>query len=91
MPERDFRDQLAIPSLPVYLKGQGLHTTYMGGFYERHSAWWFYAGFREIHDSDMTGIETADELTPSVLGWIERNAQKNDHSALARRAGQCQR
>jgi len=55
-----------------------LHTCYIGGFGRRHSLWTFYAGYREIHDTGGGGMESAEEVTPTALDWIERNAQKED-------------
>jgi hypothetical protein len=40
--------------------------------------WWFYAGFREIHDTGLGGLESAEQVTPTVLDWIGRNARKDD-------------
>jgi len=75
---RGFRDSLSSTSLPATLKQVGLHTVFIGGFGERHSAWCFYAGFREIYDTGKGGMESAEEVTPTVLDWIERNAAKDD-------------
>jgi arylsulfatase A-like enzyme len=75
---RGFRDSLSSTSLPATLKQAGLHTVFIGGFGERHSAWCFYAGFREIYDTGKGGMESAEEVTPTVLDWIERNAAKDD-------------
>lgn len=75
---RGFRDSLSASSLPAMLKQAGLYTTYIGGFGERHSAWSYYAGFREIYDTGMGGMESAEHVTPTALDWIERNAQKDN-------------
>ncbi|WP_062406396.1 hypothetical protein [Paenibacillus naphthalenovorans] len=45
-------------------------------FAERHSSWTFYAGFNEIHNTGKCGMESAEEVTPAVLNWIEHNARK---------------
>lgn len=73
-PGRGFRDSLSTSSLPAMLKKAGLHTVFIGGFGERHSSWSFYAGFREIHDTGKGGMESAEDVSPTVLDWIERNA-----------------
>lgn len=75
---RDFHSILARNSLPAILKSHDLYTTFIGGFGERHSAWWFYAGFREIHDTGLGGLESAENITPTVLKWIDRNANNDN-------------
>jgi choline-sulfatase len=76
--ERGFRDHLSSSSLPAVLKKAGLHTVYVGGFGERHSSWSYYAGFREIYDTGLGGMESAEDVTPTALDWIERNAHKDN-------------
>jgi choline-sulfatase len=77
--QRGFRDSMASGgSLVNVLRDAGLHTSYIGGFGERHSAYWFYAGFHEVHDTAMGGMESAEHVTPSVMEWIEHNAQKDN-------------
>lgn len=56
----------------------GLHTVSVSPFGERHSAWWFYAGFREMYNTGKRGQEIADEVVPTALDWIERNGDKDD-------------
>lgn len=77
-PERGFRDRLSSSSLPAVLKQAGLYTAYVGGFGERHSSWSYYAGFREIYDTGKGGMESAEDVTPVALDWIERNAHKDN-------------
>lgn len=48
-----------------------LRTATVSPFAERHSAWWFYAGFREMYDTGKRGMEIADDvltLTPNGCG-----------------------
>lgn len=71
---RHFRDRMAADSLPATMRWAGLKTALISPFGERHSAWWFYAGFNEVHNTGKGGIESAEEITPTVLDWIERNA-----------------
>jgi len=78
-PKRDFRDTLSTDSLPAFLKEQkGFYTVFIGGFGERHASWSFYAGFREILDTGKWGGESAEDVTPTVLNWIGRNASRDN-------------
>ncbi len=76
---RGFRDQLYTDSLPGWLAAElKLHTCYIGGFGARHALWSFYAGFREIHDTGLQGMESAEQVTPAVIEWMDRNAEKEN-------------
>ncbi|MHC5056028.1 MAG: sulfatase [Planctomycetota bacterium] len=75
---RHFRSRLDKESLFSVFRAAGLHTASVSPFAERHSAWWFYAGFNEMHNTGRGGGESAEEITPVVLDWIERNASKDD-------------
>lgn len=77
-PEREFGGGLGANSLPGRLRQAGLHTASISPFAERHSAWWFYAGFMEMHNTGRRGGESAEEVTPTALDWIERNAASDD-------------
>ena len=75
---RGFRDKLAQQSLPAFLRSVGFKTVSISPFAERHSAWHFYAGFSEMHNTGKGGMESAEEVTPTVLQWIEQNAKQDD-------------
>ena len=77
-PERGFRDRLAHEGLPAVLRRAGHYTASISPFAERHAAWWFYAGFNEMHNTGQGGMESAEEVTPTVLDWIDRNARRDD-------------
>jgi len=70
---RGFRDRLVNDSLPGLLRSAGFKTATVSPFAERHSAWWFYAGFNEMLNTGNTGNESAEEITPSALKWIRDN------------------
>ena len=56
----------------------GKHTVSVSPYPERHSAWWFNAGFREMYNTGKCGHERADEVFPIALDWLERNGQSDD-------------
>lgn len=76
--DRAFRSTAHRSALPLRLCYAGLHTAYIGGFGDRHSAWQFYAGFREIHDTGKGGQESAEDVTPTVLDWIARRGGEDN-------------
>jgi choline-sulfatase len=73
-PDRGFRDTMAYESLPRVFREAGMKTVSISPFGERHAAWWFYAGFNEMHNTGQGGGESAEHVTPVVLDWIEHNA-----------------
>lgn len=75
---RDFHDKLTSESFPALFRRAGMRTALVSPFGERHSAWTFYAGFNEIYNTGKSGMESAEEVTPVVLDWIERNADQDD-------------
>lgn len=75
---RGFRDRLSWDSLPAFLRSAGFRTVTISPFAERHSAWWFYAGFNEMYNTGKCGAESAEEITPTVIDWIKRNAKQDN-------------
>jgi arylsulfatase A-like enzyme len=75
---RGFADVLRYQSLPALLRLAGLRTVSISPFAERHGAWWFYAGFNEMHNTGRGGAESAEEITPVALDWIARNARRDN-------------
>lgn len=75
---RGFRDRMAFENLPAVLRRAGFRTVSISPFAERHSAWWFYAGFNEMYNTGKGGMESAEEITPTVLKWIKDNAKEDN-------------
>lgn len=75
---RSFKDRLASESLAALLRQAGLRTVSISPFAERHSAWWFYAGFLEMYNTGQSGLESAEAVTPTVLDWIRQNASSDN-------------
>jgi len=76
--ERGFADRLRRESLPAFLRSAGLKTVSISPFAERHSSWSFYAGFSEMHNTGKGGMESAEDVTPTVLKWIKENASEDN-------------
>ena len=56
----------------------GLHTVTISPFAERHAAWQFYAGYREMYNPGKRGGERADEINPLAIPWLQRHAQEDN-------------
>ncbi|NLF29913.1 MAG: sulfatase-like hydrolase/transferase [Planctomycetes bacterium] len=76
--DRSFRGRMALESLPAMFKQRGWHTALISPFAERHGAWWFYAGFKEMHNTGQMGNESAEHITPTVLDWIDRRGGQDN-------------
>jgi arylsulfatase A-like enzyme len=75
---RGFRDAFSNHGLAHQLQRLGFHTAMISPFGARHSAHWFYAGFNEIHDTNKYGMESAEEIMPTVERWLSARVQ-DDH------------
>lgn len=75
---RSFTDDMSENSLFMQFRRAGMHTVSFSTFAERHSAWWFNAGFNECINVGNRGGESADMVTPHVLDWLERNGRKDN-------------
>lgn len=75
---RRLRDRMGFDSLPAILRQAGFRTVMVSPFAERHGAWWFYAAFNEMYNPGKGGAESAEDITPTVLDWIERNGSSDN-------------
>lgn len=76
--DRSFRDP-RYDFLPGVLRRAGLRTVTVSPFAERHDAWWFYKQFNEAYNpAGKGGNESAEELTPTILKWIDDNAEQDN-------------
>ena len=76
--DRGFKDPRLENNLFHIFRRAGLHTASVSPFAERHSAFWFNAGFNEIINTGKSGGETADEILPPAMDWLEKNAEKEN-------------
>ncbi|MCC5840369.1 MAG: sulfatase [Opitutales bacterium] len=75
---RSFRDRIELECLPARLQDAGYHTAMISPFGQRHAARQFYAGFHEIHNGGKGGMESAEEVTPTVMKWLKEHSAE-DH------------
>ncbi len=75
---RGFHDPILENNLFFLFRRAGMHTATISSFAERHSSYWFNAGFHEVVNCGKRGDERADEVLPSVLDWVSRNADKDN-------------
>lgn len=75
---RHFTDDCSENGLFMQFRRAGMHTVSFSTFAERHSAWWFNAGFNECFNVGGRGGESAEAVTPHVLDWIERNGDRDN-------------
>jgi len=72
--DREFRDwTIEWHSLFALFSQAGYYTASISPFAQRHSAWWFYAGLKEIHNPGQGGIESAEHITPTAVKWLEEH------------------
>lgn len=75
---RRFACELRWHSLFASLRCAGFNTASVSPFAERHGAWFFYAGFNEMRNTGMGGMESAEHVTPAALDWIEAHAASDN-------------
>ncbi len=78
LPDSHHRDP-AQPFLMHHLWHQGMKTVTFSCFHDRHNAWWFTAGWEEIHcATQKRGQETADEWNAVCLPWFKQHAREDN-------------
>ena len=76
--ERGFTDPIDNDNFNHLFRKAGMYTTSISTFPERHSSWWFNAGFNEMHNVGGAGLESGEEVLPVALDWLKRNSQRED-------------
>ena len=78
-PSRGFRDRLNDDSLWRIFRDNGFHTCSVSPFAERHSLYGWLTGMNEVHNHvGKGGNESAEEVNPVALDWLDRNAEKDN-------------
>jgi len=76
-PERGFRWSAERHSWPAVM-AEKFYTVSVSPFAERHSAWWFYQGWREMYNPGKGGGEIADEIMVYTEKWLNKNAETDN-------------
>ncbi len=76
--ERRFSSRLGKTSFMAQLRKTGMHTASISSFGERHSAWHWYAGFSEVHNSGKRGMDIVDDVEPLLHKWLD-DQRENDN------------
>lgn len=77
-PARGFTDELDQCNFHNIFRRAGLYTASISTFAERHSSYWFDAGFHECYNVGKCGLESGEEVVPTALDWLERNKDRKD-------------
>ncbi|KKK41994.1 MAG: Choline-sulfatase [Candidatus Lokiarchaeum sp. GC14_75] len=75
---RGFQDQYLRYNWISMLRRVKLYPVSISSFAERHSAFWFYSGWKEMHNPGFRGNERADQLFPFVEKWLKDNEKKDN-------------
>lgn len=68
------------PLLPRHLRGHGYETVSFSSFADRHQAFWFCAGWSQMHSHTLKGgDENADEVNAAVLPWLAEHGAEDDY------------
>ena len=77
-PTRGFTDLFGRTGWMRALGEAGYHTSTVSSFGERHSAWHWYAGYREMYNVGRGGLDQAHEVNEVALDWLNRNGRKDN-------------
>lgn len=76
--ERDFTDVVDENNFHNIFRRAGMHTVSVSTFAERHSSWWFNAGFHECYNVGGRGGESGEKVLPVALDWLRRNKDRDN-------------
>jgi choline-sulfatase len=70
----------ARPMFIRHLRNHGYKSATFSSFADRHDAFWFMAGWNEVHTHTLKrGNENADEVVAEVLPWLKEHAKEDDY------------
>ncbi|MEK3723971.1 sulfatase family protein [Paenibacillus sp. FSL H8-0034] len=78
-PEGDFHSK-EVPFFTRYLREVDYKTVTFSSFGDRHHAWWYFAGWNEVHTHTLKGgNEDAHEVNAAVLPWIREHGKDDNY------------
>ena len=76
--DRSFCDRYDMDNFNNIFRKAGMYTASVSTFPERHSSWWFSAGFNETFNEGHRGVESGEAVLPYVLKWLDDNGTQRD-------------
>lgn len=76
--ERGFDDPVDVNNFNWLFRRAGMKTVSISTFPERHSSYWYSAGFMETYNVGGRGGESAEAVLPVAIDWIRRNASQDN-------------
>ncbi|MFX1490377.1 MAG: sulfatase, partial [Promethearchaeota archaeon] len=76
--ERGFQDPYLRYNWISMIRRAKLYPVSISPYAERHSAFWFYSGWKEMYNPGLRGYETADQVFPYVEKWLKDNQQRDN-------------
>ena len=76
--DRGFSDPVDDGNFHNIFRRAGMHTVSVSTFAERHSSYWFDAGFNECYNVGGCGIESGEKVIPVALDWLNRNKDRDN-------------
>lgn len=69
-----------VPFFTRYLRNAGYKTVTFSTFGDRHHAWWYFAGWNEVHTHSLKeGNENADEVNGAVIPWLKQHGKEENY------------
>ncbi|WP_135557008.1 sulfatase family protein [Paenibacillus cymbidii] len=68
------------PFFTRYLREAGYKAITFSSFGDRHKAWWYFAGWNEIHTHTLKcGNEDANEVAEHVIPWLKQHGTEDNY------------
>lgn len=75
---RSFFDEVDVYNFNNIFRRAGMYTASISTFPERHSSWWFNAGFNETFNEGHRGLESGEAVLPYAMKWLEDNGVQRE-------------